>query len=134
MITEAFEENKIVQQIMDASLMEPVEGARPAVMVQFEDKKDTVSIEVIPYLEDFGAVLVLSNNFDIENHYWYFMRLRVLLETELGITDLNIYNSHGEPVDGYEIERYYVASKNDPEFMRRWKQEMKAIGRGDLAK
>jgi hypothetical protein len=127
-MTVVFDEDKLQQQIIDASTMEPVDGARPAVMMQFEDKKDIVSIEVIPHLDEFGAVLVLSNNFNIEKHYQYFMRLRVFLETRLGITGFNIFDSHGAPVNGYEIERYYITSKNNPKLTQQWKEEMKMLG------
>lgn len=97
-----FDEDKLVDQIIEADSMEPVEGARGAVMVEFEN--EDVSIEVMPDLRQWGADLVLSNNFSVEKHNRHFMYTRNFLEQKLGIIQFNIFGSHGEIVNGYDFE------------------------------
>jgi hypothetical protein len=106
-MTIIFDEDKLVDDIIEAASLEPVEGAEGAVMQQFEMEKDTVSVEIIRYLSVWGASLVLSNNFTVEKHSHCFMLLAEVLKRRLGIREFCVMNSHGEKVNGYDFEKHY---------------------------
>jgi hypothetical protein len=125
-------EDKLVDQIIEADGYEPVEGQKGAVMVEFEN--EDVSVEVIPYLNEWGAVLVLSNNFTVEKHSQHFIRIRDFLERKLGIMGFNIFGSHGETLNGYDFERQYLTDrhKGNLEFesiMIEWENQRRQLER-----
>lgn len=102
-------EDALVDEIIKADSLQPVEGARGAVMMEFEN--EDVSIEILPRLSDWGADLELSDNFTKEKHNKHFMYARNFLETRLGIMQFNIFDSHGAALNGYDFERQYVIDK-----------------------
>jgi hypothetical protein len=104
-MTILFDEDKLQDQIIEADQREPIEGKKGAVMITFEDEKDSVSIEVIPYLNEWGADLTLSNNFNLDKHSHCFVRTTNFLE---GIMQFNIFDSHGEALNGSDFERQYL--------------------------
>jgi hypothetical protein len=129
-MTIIFNEDKLVVEIIKADSMEPVEGQKGAVMVEFEN--EDVSVEVIPYLNEWGAVLVLSNNFTVEKHSQHFIHIRDFLERNLGIEGFNIYGSHGETLNGYDFEKQYLTDrhKDNPEFesiMKEWNNQRRQL-------
>src|SRR5690242_1530822 len=115
-MTIIFNEDELVDQIIEADAMEPVEGARGAVMIEFEN--EDVSVEVMPCLRQWGADLVLSNNFSVEKHNRLFIYTRCFLEKRLGIMQFNVFGSHGEILNGYDFEKQYLIDeyKDSPEF------------------
>lgn len=126
-------EDELVDEIIKADSMEPVEGARGAVMMEFEN--EDVSIEILPYLSEWGADLVLSDNITVEKHNKHFMYARNFLETRLGIVQFNIFDSHGAALNGYDFEKQYLIDKHkdNPEFesiMNEWENERRKLERG----
>jgi hypothetical protein len=105
--------NKRTLQIIEAYELEPLEGNNPgAVRLQFGmNEADPVSIEIIPYLNEWGADLILSNNFKVEKHYHHFLQTTHFLETKLGINQYNVFGSNGETLNGYDFERQYLNDK-----------------------
>jgi hypothetical protein len=129
-MTIIFNEDELVDQIIEADSMEPVEGARGAVMVEFEN--EDISIEVMPCLRQWGADLVLSNNFSVEKHNRLFIYTRCFLEKRLGIMQFNVFGSHGEILNGYDFEKHYLIDKykDSPEFesiMKEWEKQRRQL-------
>jgi hypothetical protein len=129
-MTILFDEDKLVDQIIEVDAYEPVEGKRGAVMIEFEN--DDVAIEVIPHLSEWYADLVLSNNFTVEKHSQHFMRTTNFLERKLTIFDFNVLGSHGERLNGFDFEKQYLTDrhKDNPEFesiMKEWENQRKRL-------
>jgi hypothetical protein len=133
-MTILLDEDKLQDQIIEAYQREPIEGKKGAVMMTFEDEKDSVSIEVIPYLNEWGADLTLSNNFSVAKHSNCFMRTTNFLERKLGIMQFNVFDSHGAALNGFDFERQYLIDrhKDNPEMesiMKEWENQKIALER-----
>ncbi len=97
-------------------------------MITFEDEMDSVSIEVIPQLNEWRADLILSNNFIEDKHRHYCVRTINFHDRKLGIMQFNIFDSYGEALNGYDFERQYLIDrhKDNPEresIMKEWENQ-----------
>lgn len=133
-MTIPLDEDKLQDQIIEAYQREPIEGKKGAVMITFEDEKDSVSIEVIPYLDERGADLTLSNNFSVDKHSHCFVHTINFLERKPGIMQFNGFDSHGEALNGSDFERQYLIDrqKDNPEresIMKEWESQKIALER-----